>query len=418
MGSNNKHVLILGAGLAGLSAALWLQKYGFTVSIVDAEEPGNGASYGNAGIFANYAVLPNASRSTVASLPRELWRPDRAISIRPHYAGKMFGYGRQFLQESRSEAFARNRQRLANLIDLAGSAFTETFELANAESLVRREGCLWIYRSDNAWRTVCETEMPMRAAHGVEYEQLTSQEVLTLEPALQYAKIYGGIYFPATRHLFSPFAVTQRLFVSLMANGAHFVQGRVKTVSEDADERPTVYTDAGTLTADYAVIALGAPSADILSEMGYRFPLVSERGYHIVLEPSDVQLTRPIGWLEHYFYATPMQDGVRLAGTTEFARPEAPPNPKRWTQLAHWARVLFGSQTRVKSTWCGSRASTPDGLPILGPLSHHANVYALTGHGHLGVTLSGLTGKLLAERILKRTDAAPCPHLDPARFAS
>lgn len=418
MNSDGKHVIVLGAGLAGLSVAVWLQSFGWRVTLIDRDEPGNGASYGNAGLFANYAVIPNASRSTLLSLPRAFADRDGALSVRPHYVGDMLRYGLKFLKESRPDAFAANRKHLAALLQEADSAFSETLALGQASDLIRREGCLWIYRNHKAWDNARGVDIPMRAAHDIAYDVLDAQSVLELEPALRGAKVTGGIYFPETRHLVSPSQVSQRLFGAFTAHGGHFIQDEVWDIDTSASAKPHVKTQNGTLDTDAVVVALGAMSAGLLAKMGYHLPLVSERGYHITLAPESVQLTRPVGWLEHFFYATPMRDGVRLAGTTEFSHPEAAPHRRRWAQLERWAKTLFGEQASVTSTWVGSRASTPDGLPLVGPLTRHSGVYACTGHGHLGVTLSGLTGKLLAERITTGTNQACWTHLEPARFAA
>lgn len=413
---STERVYVLGCGLAGLSVAAWLQSFGVEVTLVDRAEPGSGASYGNAGLFANYAVLPNASRSTLRGLPRLLTGRDRALSVRSRYLGAMLGYGRRFFEQSRPDAFSANRDRLATLLREADPVFSETLALAGAGDLMRRHGCLWIYRTEKAWQAARAHDGPMRAVHGVTYEELDPNAVTDFEPALRDAGIVGGLYFPETQHLVSPGGVSRRLFDTVIERGGTFLQDEVIDIQISASGRPRLVTPDNVHEADQVVVALGAHSADLFRRMGYRMPLVSERGYHVSLSPESAQLTRPVGWLEHFFYATPMCGGVRLAGTTEFASPAAVPDRKRWIQLERWAKTLFGPGATVTSTWCGSRASTPDGLPIVGPLARHPRVHACTGHGHLGVTLAGLTGKRLAERIAGGADGTGWSHLEPARF--
>lgn len=411
-------VYVLGAGLVGLSVALWLQSFGVQVTIVDKSEPGSGASYGNAGLFANYAVVPHMSRAVLRSLPGLLADRDRAVSVRPHYWGAMWHYGREVLRQVRPDAFATNRENLVALVRQADKDFLSTLALGGATDQVRSQGCLWVFRSEHAWQVAHDRERPSRTTRGVACETVSKSEIAGLEPALRSAGLYGGLFFPDTRHLISPSEVSRRLHDTLVRRGGQFIRDEVADVQRDANGRSRVVCANGIHEASHVVIALGVHSRDLFRRMGYRLPLISERGYHVSLSAESACLTRPVGWPEHFFYATPMNDGIRLAGTTEFGRPDASPNPKRWAQLGRWAQTLFGEQVEVRSKWCGSRASTPDGLPIVGPLSAHSGVYACTGHGHLGVTLAGVTGRHIAERLTGRNVRGSHKYLLPERFLS
>lgn len=411
-------ILVLGAGLAGLSTAIYLQRDGHDVMLLDRSEPGQGASFGNAGIFANYATLPIASRQTLSALPGQILDRRSAISVRAHYWPTMLRFGGAFLRQTTPAAFARNRGRLVNLLHAADAAFDELLGFAGAEDLLVRRGCLAIYRDPRNWEAVRTQQLPMREADGVVCRAVGPAEIAELEPALAGARAVGGVLYPETRHLVSPAGLSRRLFETFRRHGGRFEQADIHRIDPGTCEAPAVELDDGVMTARRVVIALGPASGPLLAPLGLDIPLVSERGYHVTLEPGSVSLSRPVGWLERHLYATPMSDGVRVAGTTEFARPEARPDKRRWAQLGRWASTLFGDAARVASRWHGSRATTPDGLPVLGSLRQHPALIVATGHGHLGVTLSGITGRLVAEHLRGDTPSYDLKDLGAERFSA
>jgi D-amino-acid dehydrogenase len=172
-----------------------------------------------------------------------------------------------------------------------------------------------------------------------------------------------------------------------------------------------VTTDAGPLAFDALVIAAGSWSRKLMRGFGDDAPLDTERGYHVMMENS-IDLRLPLLFADHKFSVTPMADGIRLGGTVEFAGLEAPPNPQRWDIMAQRSRaVLPGLKPEMRSTWMGFRPSMPDSLPVIGPSPRHPNVYYAFGHGHLGLTLGAVTGRMIADLVAGRPPVVePTPY--------
>jgi D-amino-acid dehydrogenase len=177
------------------------------------------------------------------------------------------------------------------------------------------------------------------------------------------------------------------------------------------DGKAQVWADAGPLAFDALVIAAGSWSRKLMRGLGDDAPLDTERGYHVMMENS-IDLRLPLLFADHKFSVTPMTDGIRLGGTVEFAGLEAPPNPKRWEIMAQRSRaVLPGLKAEMQSTWMGFRPSMPDSLPVIGPSPRHPNVYYAFGHGHLGLTLAAVTGRMIADMVANRTPVVePTPY--------
>lgn len=411
-----KKVAIIGAGIVGLSTCHRLQQCGHDVTLYDDQAPGSGASYGNAGLIANYATTPLASLDTLRRMPGHLARRDRAISIDPAYVRALAGFGYRFLDAARRQRFAANK---AVLIDLIGRAITANDGLIDdvgAADHCSQNGCLQIIRDDRQAAQKLRTAVDGKRADGVACEALTREEVLALEPALNPHRLEGGLYYPDTKHLKSPEAFSRQIYHRLMEGGLTHVTDRVTGVGQARQGHCRVETREGVQEYDALVLCAGIGNNAFLERLGIRLPVVSERGYHIVLDDRGIALNRPVGWLEHFFYATPMQDGIRLAGTTEFASPGKAANPKRFQRLAAWGRELFDTEVRVTSEWLGARHSTPDGLPIIGRLPGCDNILVAYGHGHLGLTLAGLTGQLVGELLDGDADPAHAEALSPRRF--
>jgi D-amino-acid dehydrogenase len=177
------------------------------------------------------------------------------------------------------------------------------------------------------------------------------------------------------------------------------------------DSRPTVKSSSGPLAFDALVVAAGAFSRKLMRGLGDDAPLDTERGYHVMMD-NEIDLRVPLLCADHKFSITPMGQGVRLAGTVEFAGLVAPPNPKRWEIMTSRSRNLLpGLKSEPRATWMGYRPSMPDSLPVIGPSSRHTNVYYAFGHGHLGLTLGAVTGRMVADFVAQRPQA-----FDPAPY--
>lgn len=419
MSAARTRVLVLGGGLVGLSVANYLLAADYDVVLLDRNEPGSGVSYGNAGLVANFAILPTANRSALAALPRQLWRNDASISVRGHYWHRMLAFGRHFMRASRPGTYRQNRAVLADLIRRGCREFLDSADAFGTRDLIAERGVLLVYEGGGAWRQVKHDEVPQRRDLGVASSILDRQEVCALEPALANFPMAGGVLYPDAAHVLDPGSLCRRLLERFLAQGGRFERVSLERIDSVSGGGVRVHSTARTsFVADKAVIALGANAREFLDRSQWRAPLVSERGYHIEVDSPVSAPTRPIGWGDRHFFLTPMTDSLRVAGTTEFAHPDTPADTNRYRLLQRWTERLLGQSVHVRSHWVGSRATTPDGLPVIGLLPDCPDIVLATGHGHVGLTLSALTGRMVVDVLQARDDACTAAPLSPARFAS
>jgi D-amino-acid dehydrogenase len=172
-------------------------------------------------------------------------------------------------------------------------------------------------------------------------------------------------------------------------------------------------TNTANRRADIVVVAAGAWSNRLLKPLGAGLPLETERGYHLMLPSPSVELQMPVQMKNRGFAMSPMEHGLRLAGTVEIAGLEAPPDERRARILLTHARALFPDLKGGEPTiWMGYRPSLPDSVPAIGRAKNHAGLFVATGHGHTGMIGGGSTGRLLAEQIV----GTP-PHIDPMPYS-
>ena len=410
--SRRKHVAVIGAGFVGLASALWLQARGHQVTLVDRQPPlGNAgwrqaASYGNACTVAPQAVLPVATPGLVWQVPAMIADQTGPLSIRWRYLPHLLPWLLAFLRAGRKAEVDRIIAVLASLLGQAEAGWTPLFDMANARHLLRRNGCLYLYKSQaefdaaDAWHR-------RREQHGVNLTRLDAGAVREMEPNL--APLYHrGVLFDDAFPIDSPRQLADRLARRIVENGGTFLAGEATGVGGDGS-RVAFSVDGAGHRADHLVVASGAHSARLARQLGDRILLDTERGYHVLFPEAGRLLTRPVCFAEEGFYMTPMADGLRAAGTVELGGLEAPPNPRRADVIAKGVERFVPRAGRAGETWMGFRPSMPDSLPVIGNSPTLPNVTYAFGHGHIGLTLAGVTGRLVSELVCGEP-----PHIDVA----
>jgi len=410
--SQNSNIAIIGAGIVGLSTALWLQRFGHTVTIIDRGPPGMGTSFGNAGVFADYACLPFSKMQTLYQLPNMLLDKESPLSIQGSYLPKLLPYGIEFAKACRPAQYKKGCQTLSEFLKAAPSADNILFKTTSAEKLIKKKGSLALFDSKNSLEQASHGQLQERINNQVSVEFLSAAEVHELEPNLASFHA-GGVLYPNTYHTTNPSKLCQLYAEHFQQSGGTLIRSDVKKIIPGKEIR--IITSDTTHTFSNLVLAAGTSSTDLLKALGISIPLVSERGYHLEINNQHV-LTRPVSWANKSVFLTPMERCIRVAGIAEFAYSNAPQNDKKLNNLLEFAQHMLGHTLETQKTWVGSRPSTPDSLPIIGPLPSHPNITLAFGHGHLGLTLGSLTGKLVAELLSNQPSNLDLTTLSPSRF--
>ena len=410
-------VLVLGAGMVGVSVALHLRRRGFDVLLVDRRPPGEGASFGNGGLIQREAVAPHPFPRALSELRRIAGNRQVDVSYHPL---ALPGYAAPLLRYWWHSEPARYRRTVVAYERLIATCLDEhraLAEPAGAMPLLRPVGWMRLYRRPEALEAAVAEAEALHQAYGINYAALDGRALAAAEPHL-LAERAGALHWTDPYSVSDPHALTLAYAALFTAAGGRFVLGDATSLRRQGAGWQ-VTTAEGPAEAAQVVVALGAAALEVTRPLGYAPPLFGKRGYHrhFALQGNAV-LHRPVMDVESRFLLAPMRAGVRLTTGAEFARPEAPPTPVQLARAEPVARSLLPLAEPVEATpWIGVRPCMPDMLPVIGRLPGQAGVWCAFGHGHQGLTLGPTTGRLLAEMMNgERPFVDPNPY-GPERFA-
>jgi glycine/D-amino acid oxidase-like deaminating enzyme len=413
-------VLVIGAGLVGAACALRLAHAGRQVCLVDALAPGQGASFGNAGHVATEQRVPLANPQVLRAGWSYLRDADGPLRLRAAYLLPLLPWLARFVWAARPSALARGIAALMALQQTAMDDLADLMGQAGIGDLLHRDGYLRIWESAAGEQAALAQAQEM-AALGVPGEAVAASDIRAEAPGLN-AEVGGGICYPGTGHVADPHAVCTGLVDAFLRAGGQLRQARVMRIDPSPAGPLTAHLEGGAqLRARQMLLCAGAWSAPLAAGLGYRVPLDTERGYHITVPwpaagdtmTAQMQLRRPIASTERNVIMTPMAMGLRMTGTVEFGGLQLPPDPRRYQLLRRSMQALLpGIETATASEWMGFRPSLPDHLPVLGAAPRHAGVFFAFGHQHLGLTLCGVTARVMATLM---QGGAPAIDLAPYR---
>jgi D-amino-acid dehydrogenase len=406
--------------MVGVCAALWLQRDGHRVFLIDPQEPGNGASFGNAGAFNGSSVTPMAMPGVLHSVPGWLRDPLGPLSLRWAYLPAILPYLVRFVRSATPEKAQAQARALRPLIAPTVPLVQELAKAAGATDLIHQRGHLYVYRSPEALAKD-GFAWALRRENGVIVDEFDADELRQLEPVLSREYV-RGLLVRENGHTSNPHGLVTRLVEHFRRCGGEIVLARALGFRIDGHRLTAIQSDIGDLPADAAIVCAGAWSKPLAAMLGDRIPLETERGYHLMIRDAEVMPRIPTADADGKFVATPMELGLRFAGTVELAGLKAAPDWRRARMLlAQGRRMLPGlaadyPEDRL-SIWMGHRPSLPDSLPALGTSRASPDVIYAFGHGHIGMTAAPMTGKLVADLIAGRAPAIDITPFDPGRFS-
>ncbi|MDB2514827.1 FAD-binding oxidoreductase [Candidatus Pelagibacter bacterium] len=387
---------IIGAGIQGISNALFLQKKGFDVTIFDREEPGSPvASYGNAGHFSPYASVPINRPDVLSDVPAMLLSSTGPLALKWNYVPKMIPWFLSFIRNCSTKRMMHTAKNMHQILDLALPAYDELFDEIDLEGLVEKKGILYIWNNKNLKSR--ELEIKVRNELGVDQQVLSTKEIHDLEPNIK-PFYHGGVYYKYGRHAKNPKKILIKLFELFLRKGGRFLKMNVSDIKFD-EEKPIIKTETQNFIFDKLVIACGALSKKLTDNLDEKIPLDTERGYHVHFKDCDHLLSRPVIFQNRGFGITPMEQGLRVVGTVEFGGLNNPLSKDRIKNLINNAKYMLGDLPEHEDEWLGFRPSMPDFLPVIGPSKNYKNIFYCFGHHHLGWTLGPISGKIISGMI-------------------
>lgn len=408
-------VIVLGAGIVGVSTALHLQERGRDVVLVDRKGPGEGTSFGNAGLIERASVVPYAFPRRLAALARYALNRSSDVRYDPRHIWRIAPFLFRYWRQSSPQNLEAATRAMLPLIEASVAEHEHLITPAGAGDLVRDGG--WLA----GWKTPARFEQAIResedlAEFHLAYDVLDAQALSRLEPALATGRggFAGAIHWLDPKTVSDPGALTRRYAALFEKRGGRILWADAASLSTDGDAWSVSALD-GMVQASQAVVALGPQSGLLLRRFGYRVPLAIKRGYHRHYPlPDGVRLVTPIVDEEAGYVLAPMTNGIRLTTGIEFADPDAAANTIQIDRAEAIARQVLPLGAPVEATpWLGLRPCLPDMRPVLGPAPRHRGLWFNFGHAHHGLTLGPATGRLLAELL---TGEAPFADPSPYRY--
>lgn len=412
-------IAVIGGGIIGVCSALWLQREGARVIIIEQSEVGKGSSFGNAGCLNGSSVVPISMPGILKKVPGYLMDPSGPLVIRPSYAHKIAPWLWRFIKAGTQDGVTAQAVALRNMLRDPFASYQPLVEGTRVQQLMKRAGHLIVYRSEAdyaddalAWR--------LRRDNGVVYEELRGSALREFEPSLA-PDVALGVFLRQNSHLVDPFEFVKGLSELFLAGGGEIINARAKGFDVEEQRLKAVVTEGQSIRASKAVIACGAHSLSLTKGLGDVIPLDTERGYHIMISELEVTPRVPITDASGKYVITPMREGLRIAGTVEFAGLDSKPDYRRATMLIPQAReILPGLAQKYPkerlSLWMGCRPSIPDSLPVIGSSRKSADIVYAFGHGHVGMAGGSSTGMLVRDLVLGLPPSMPVEAFSPRRF--
>jgi len=410
-----KTVLVIGAGITGVSSAEWLRREGLDVTLIDRIRPGDPeqTSYGNGGVLARCAIVPVSTPGLLTKAPKMLLDPCSPLFMRWSYLPRLLPWLLPFLRNS---SLARTRKIVAALDPLTSDSVDQHIALAKgtgAEQFIATGEYTYLYRNRKDFEGDA-FGMGLRREHGYQIMERDRDALAAIDPALNPDYGFGAV-FKDHGWITSPGKYMTALAESFQRSGGHFRQGEVVDIGDGT----ATLAGGEILRADKLVLATGAWSKRLADKFGLKVPLETERGYHLMLHGTNHAPPHPYMVADAKFVATPMEDGFRCAGIVEFGGLDAPASKPPVDLLRNRIRQVYPALTwQSEDVWLGHRPSTIDSLPMLGPVPALPDIIFAFGSQHIGLTIGPRLGRMVRDMVMGRsTDIDMAPYA-PGRFGS
>jgi D-amino-acid dehydrogenase len=408
-------VAIIGAGIVGLATAFKLCEAGRSVTLIDRKGIAEETSRGNAGGLAFSDVLPLASAGMLRKLPKWLSDPLGPLTIPPAYLAQITPWLMRFWRAGWPDRTRASIAAQSALMRLAQAEMQSLVAAAGLDPLIRRDGVLELYESE-AELKASAPGWDARRREGIDFTHVRGSELADLQPGLS-PRFVAGTFIPSWQQVSDPYDFALAIAAAAKARGAQILMAEVLGLGLATDGVALRLADGRTLRARQAVVAGGAWSKSLAAQLGDAIPLETERGYNTTLPPGSFELKRQLTFGGHGFVVSPLSSGIRIGGAVELGGLALPPNFARADAMLHKAKAFLpGLRTEGGTRWMGFRPSIPDSLPAIGASRRSPDIVYAFGHGHLGLTQSAATGKLVAELLNGVPASIDLIPFSPQRF--
>ncbi|MEM9585093.1 MAG: FAD-dependent oxidoreductase [Pseudomonadota bacterium] len=416
MSEGGKTIAVIGAGIVGVSTAIWLQRDGHKVVLIDKVGPGEGTSYGNGGVLASVACVPVTGPGLIKKAPKMALDPHQPLFLKWGYLPKLMPWLWKYLSHANEADTRRISAAVANVVGDSLADHEALSEGTGAEGFVKPSDYLFLY-NDRAHFEGDALVWDIRKKQGFDWDEWDRAQIEAYDTI--YASEFNlGVRLGNHGRVTDPGGYVKALARHVEACGGRFVKAMVDDVILENGAVTGLRAGGEVIACDACVVATGIWSSPLAAKLGVNVPLESERGYHLELwEPSQMPKA-PAMVASGKFVVTPMDGRIRLAGVVEFGGLDAAPSKAPIDLLRLNAKAAFPGLTwKREEEWMGHRPAPADSIPVIGEVPNAKGVFMGFGHHHIGLTGGPKTGRLLAQMISGKKPNIDVEVYSPARWA-
>lgn len=411
--TDTSDILVIGAGIVGVSTAIWLQRSGASVTLIDRDEPGSATSYGNAGILASASVVPVPTPGILKKVPGMLLNPNKALFLKWSQLPRLLPFFYKYLLNSNSDSVFKISNALSYILYDTVEQHLEISKGTNAENYITTNDLIFGYSDKIAFEND-RYSWDLKRKHGHKFSSLSRDDLAKYDKNL---KNKFGFAVKCMNHgtISDPGVYISELFKSFVNKGGKFLKAEVKDILFDNFRNPIyLNTNNGDIPCNRIVLTAGVWSAGLAKKLGVKIPLTSERGYHVEYHSPNIKFKAPVVISDSKFIIHSMQGRLRCAGLVEFGGIFQPESSHPFKLIEKKIETLFPQLKYERKTyWMGHRPSTTDSLPVIDISPNYNNVWLGYGHQHIGLSAGPKTGKILSEIILSKNT-----NRDLSRFSA
>ena len=414
--SSQKKIVIVGGGIVGLCSAYFLQLQGHEVHVVEKNDFGNGCSSGNAGMVVPSHFIPLAAPGTMKLAMKWMFNPESPFTVKPRMDREFWDWSWQFYRSATAKHVKQSGPLLMELNTKSRALYQELSSFLPFD--FQQKGLFMLCKTDQGFKE--EQEVAHQAQTlGMEARVLSREEAQRMEPGVEL-DIAGAVYFPLDAHLTPP-TFLKSLYQHLKNQGVVFHQQQTITGIQYNKRQVTSLVSADQhFEADEFIIASGAWSSALVKDLQAHIPMLAGKGYSFMLKTPSVTPSICAIMTEARVTLTPMQQGIRFAGTMEMVGLDQRINQRRlqgiYKAIPQYYPQFGAQHFSSAPVWSGLRPCSPDGLPYVGRLGHYDNLTVATGHAMMGLSLGPITGKLISQVVADETPEVDLTLLHPDRF--
>ena len=410
-----KTIIVIGAGIVGVSTAIWLQRSGFKVTIIDQKGPATGASHGNAGILAASSIIPVPNPSLIKKLPFYLLSKDSPVFFKMSYLPQMFPFLISYLSKSNLREVNKYAERMTPLIFDTVCQHKSLAKGTGAEKFISYQDYCFGYETEENFLNDKKV-WKLRQKHGLPFEVVNGNEFSNFDP---FYKDLFDVIVKCKNHgkINDPGLYVKTLCDHFLSQGGELIISKVNDISSKNLNDVIVKIESDSLIANKIIVATGAWSKKILKKFKIKMPLESERGYHVEYVEPNFYPKVPMMLTSKKFVITPMDGRIRVAGLVEFAGLKTLKRKPPLNLLKNNIKDLFPNlKYKEKIEWLGHRPALVDSLPMLGYLDKNKQILVAFGHQHLGLTAGAKTGRIVSDLIIGNDIKLKISNYRPNRF--